>query len=651
MSGGAETKYRPEIDGLRAVAVGAVVVFHAFPRLAPGGFLGVDVFFVISGFLISTIILKGLDSGSFTYAEFYGRRVRRIFPALVTVLAATLTIGWLTLTPEEYSQLGRHTAAGALYSSNLQLWSESGYFDSDAQAKPLLHLWSLGIEEQFYLLWPICLVRLRNRPAAIAGILAVSLLATLVLAETQPTAAFYSPFTRFWELLVGSLLAQLSFPPKDSGGFGRISSMLRSIPSRAGLRDAIAGFGLVAIAVAVWGQNGETTSQGWWALLPTCGAAAVIAAGPESFVNRWLLSNRAMVIIGLISYPLYLWHWPILVFLRQLDFESLPPMDRWVRLGALGLALGLAYLTYRGIEKRVRPARHAVPVLCFLMTIVLISGAAIVYTNGAEGRLSTLQREVARQARDSKSSIMADYRTEVCFLAPEQDGGAYGSDCTNLPTGMPSLLLWGDSYAASLYPGLRKVAHDERIGLAQLTAAACPPLPGYSTDVNPHCLSVNEHVLSWARQNKPRTVVLAAAWLRYPFDRVANTIAELFSASVKEVVVVGHLTLFPKPQPFLLIRKGFGDGPLPERILNPQLKELVSVDSKLREISLHAGAQFVSVLEKTCNAAGCIVAPGGRPEMLLAWDGGHLTQVGSDFVVRQILCPNSTACDPVASRR
>src|SRR5882757_11390046 len=203
--------YRPDIDGLRAIAVGAVLGFHAFPGSFPGGFTGVDIFFVISGFLISGIILEELQAGTFTFGQFYARRIRRIFPALGLVLAATLLLGWLSLSPYDYEQLGGHVAAGAGFVSNLLLFHESGYFDTDSALKPLLHLWSLGVEEQYYLVWPLLLFVLRKHMHRIfwliLGVAVGSFVLNILLVHRQPSAAFYLPATRFWELMIGSIAA------------------------------------------------------------------------------------------------------------------------------------------------------------------------------------------------------------------------------------------------------------------------------------------------------------------------------------------------------------------------------------------------------------------------------------------------------------
>ena len=235
----AHPKYRPDIDGMRAIAVASVVIFHAFPELLPGGFIGVDIFFVISGFLISTIIFDSLDKGSFSFSEFYSRRIKRIFPALLLVLITSYLFGWFILSMDEYKQLGKHIAAGASFLSNFALRAEAGYFDNSAETKPLLHLWSLGIEEQFYIAWPMILWlgwKARFNPIAITILLAASsFLLNIMEIERDPVATFYHPQTRAWELLFGSTLAWLMlykknyFPGINLNALGSVAPNLISL--------------------------------------------------------------------------------------------------------------------------------------------------------------------------------------------------------------------------------------------------------------------------------------------------------------------------------------------------------------------------------------------------------------------------------------
>ena len=371
-------KYRPDIDGLRAVAVLAVVGFHAFPNWVSGGFVGVDIFFVISGFLISTIIFEGLDTGRFSFLEFYSRRVKRIFPALLLVLVACLSFGWALLLADEYAQLGKHVAGGAGFVSNLVLWNESGYFDGGSDKKPLLHLWSLGIEEQFYIVWPLLLWAFWKRRVGVLTVTLLIFLASFGLniagIAHDPVATFYSPLTRFWELLCGSLLAWLSLkqnairltgPSATFPGLRAIAAFLALEGKRSPLRNALSIGGALLIAVVFLLVTKEKAFPGWWALPPTLGAALLIAAGPEGWVNRVLLARRTMVFFGLISFPLYLWHWPLLSFVRIVVSEAAP---RAIRVAAVLLAIALAWVTYKLIEKPLRFGGHG-----YLKSVVLAS--------------------------------------------------------------------------------------------------------------------------------------------------------------------------------------------------------------------------------------------------------------------------------------
>ncbi len=357
-------KYRPDIDGLRAVAVLSVVAFHAFPEVLRGGFIGVDVFFVISGFLISTILYENLERGSFSFAGFYARRARRIFPALAIVLLASLGFGWLVLLPDELNQLGKHLLAGAGFVSNLVLWGEAGYFDAAADTKPLLHLWSLGIEEQFYIVWPVLLWaawRLKwSLP--VLGLLAAAASFALNVASVRadPVATFYSPLTRFWELLCGALLAWHVLRRDRVPAAGGDMAGLRTLGAWAGLLLLAAGFGALHKGVRF---------PGWWALVPVLGTVLVIWAGPDAWPNRRLLSLRPVVWFGLVSFPLYLWHWPILSYARIIQFDV--PSVR-TRIVAVLVAILLAWLTVRFVERPVRfgsrqaLAKVAVPSLAML---------------------------------------------------------------------------------------------------------------------------------------------------------------------------------------------------------------------------------------------------------------------------------------------
>jgi len=309
--------YRSYIDGLRAIAVLSVLSFHAFPTWFRGGFTGVDIFFVISGFLISTIIFEGLEKGTFSFVDFYARRIRRIFPALLLVLICCFAFGWFTLLPDEYMLLGKHMAGGASFISNFLFWNEAGYFDKAAETKPLLHLWSLGIEEQFYIIWPLLLwgaYKLRLNLLTITIIVAItSFVFNLQQVKIDVVAAFYSPQTRFWELLCGSILAWLMLNKKSTFAYleNQLNHWLNKLIYRgpqqhadATLINTLSFAGFLLIIFGVYRITKGALFPGTWALIPVFGAILILAAGTNAWFNRVVLANKALVWFGLISYPL-----------------------------------------------------------------------------------------------------------------------------------------------------------------------------------------------------------------------------------------------------------------------------------------------------------------------------------------------------------
>jgi len=357
-------KYRPDIDGLRAIAVLSVVGFHAFPSWVKGGFIGVDVFFVISGFLISGIIYENLDKKEFTFWEFYARRIRRIFPALIVVMTACFAFGWLSLLTDEYKQLGKHIAGGAFFISNFLLWQESGYFDTSSETKPLLHLWSLGIEEQFYIVWPLLLwftwKRKFNFFLVTLAIAVGSFYLNIKGIKQDAVATFYSPITRFWELMCGGLLAWVTIYKKASlAGICLkvdrfiVFTIFRNNEIEKGRTlanlSAFTGLALLAYGFAIIAK--DFFFPGVWALVPVLAALLIISARSATWINRQVLSAKILVWFGLISYPLYLWHWPLLSFTQILE-NGLP--SRNIRIAAIVISIVLAWLTMKLIERPFR---------------------------------------------------------------------------------------------------------------------------------------------------------------------------------------------------------------------------------------------------------------------------------------------------------
>ena len=394
------TKYRPDIDGLRAIAVLAVVLFHAFPSSLRGGFIGVDIFFVISGFLISTIIYENVKNKTFSFKDFYSRRVRRIFPALLVVISVTFGFGFFILSADEFNQLGKLVASGIGFVANLVLWSESGYFDAATETKPLLHLWSLGIEEQFYIIWPLLLIFAWNKKVNLFFVTILILILSFTLnifnIKADPVGTFYSPLTRIWELLFGSLLAWIMVFKKDK--FLNISNNINSLllkikifsnaDEKFLLSNILSCIGIFLFVIGFVCITKESIFPGFWALIPVLGTVLVIMAGPQAWINEKILSNKISVWFGLISFPLYLWHWPLLSYGR-IYYDKMPPEGfRWV---VVLLSILLAWLTVKYIEKPFRYSKYQTRIkvifLCSMAFFIAILGLIVYKINFAESKI------------------------------------------------------------------------------------------------------------------------------------------------------------------------------------------------------------------------------------------------------------------------
>ena len=591
-----------------------VVNYHAFPDAMPGGFIGVDVFFVISGFLITGIITREMGLGRFSLVEFYNRRIRRIFPALIVVLCVTLVLGWFWMLPSAFTQLGSDTFASTAFLANIALLLQSGYFDVESGRKPLLHLWSLGIEEQFYLLWPLLLmlaVRLRLSIVAVAAVLGVgSFLLNVALIGSNPVATFYLPFTRAFELLVGAVLA-----------CGWIAVDHSSTASR---RRALAGVALIVAAAAV--LDSGRTFPGWWALLPVAGTALLLSA-PAAWVNRVVLASPAMVWIGLISYPLYLWHWPLLVFGATVKFGPLTLVERELILLASAL---LAWATYRFVETPFRfgrPSRRKMFSLGAGMAMVAVAGAAVVWGRGYDFRLPPEIRAMASVQTESSK-----WRFRECLLDLSRETD-FAESCVERDR-RPLVLVWGDSTAGALLPGLRQAQQERGFGIAQLTSSSC--IPALNADIPgvPNCRAMNDKVLAMVRQIKPDVVLLHGTWEKH-LDNLAQTVTALKQETNARIVVLGGVPMWQRGLPSEVLRYF-----MLHRTLIPQRSSSgvpTAFDAVMRARLEPLGAEFISASDVFCNAQGCLACIGDAAGDLTASDQVHLTEKGSAFLVQSII--------------
>ena len=609
-------RYRRDIDGLRGIAVLSVLGFHAFPEWVPWGFVGVDVFFVISGYLITTILLESLGQGRSSFMEFYVRRVRRIFPALAVVLASTLAAGWLLLLPADYALLGKHVAAGGGFVSNLVLYFESGYFDVAAATKPLLHLWSLGIEEQFYLVWPLVLYGAHRRawlvPLAWVAFPALSFATGAWQAFHAPLQAFYFPQDRLWELLAGGLLARAV-----RGG--------DRLPGSEAARGVL-GLGLF-LAGAVF-LNEQRAFPGLWALLPVGAAVLWISAPGQHLVGR-ALASRALVAVGLISYPLYLWHWPLIASWRIVHGEVTPAAAT----GLVAASFVLAWATFRFVEGPLRFGSHGrgkALALGIAMTIIVVAGLELWRAGG-------LPQRFPPAVRASESGVEAgEWGNGTCFIGGLAQVALPFEGCRD-QYGPGTVLLWGDSHAAHLYPGLKRLLGEAAI--VRRTIGACPPIFGFDKQAQPNCRPANDLVLREIREHRPAAVVLAATWDGdAAMPALAATLDELRTLGIRRVVVVGPSPIWSDEMPRLVLR-AFQKDPLhrlPWRLADPAGQRWWDIDRAVGQLATERGVGYVSPLRMLCDATDCLVRVGDEPGDLIMWDHDHFTTQGSLLVGRRI---------------
>ncbi|WP_246659892.1 acyltransferase family protein [Methylosinus sporium] len=631
--------YRSDIDGLRALAVILVVAFHAAPGRIHGGFIGVDIFFVISGFLITSIILSDISKNSFSIFVFYSRRIKRIFPAVLLVLFLCLLIAQFALISDEYVQLGKHVAGGAAFASNFILWSESGYFDNDSETKPLLHLWSLGIEEQFYILWPATLLYARpksiNTHIVITCIIIVSFLFNIYYVNKDASAAFYTPHARFWELLIGSALASYA------------SSVGACLPKKGALAGNVlsCGGGLLILS-AVLLIDKDQRFPGWRALAPTVGAALIIAAGSNAWPNRTILSSPILVWFGLISFPLYLWHWPLLSFSRI--FHS-GEVSQQLRLLTVLVSILLAWLTYRYVEMPIRRAvasRRTIAILLSSMVFVGWVGWSA-YTKD-DFRLPLIETPKAVNAGDTGNERFFQYLRDNFFpctpleLQRESDVWRGIPRCfQSAPTSEKQIALIGDSHAEHLFSGLAEALPN--VNLVVYGQGGIP----FANDKE------FEHIFSYVANNENiSAVILAAHWnvklaARYHDSEklesdLIDTVRYL-AAMGKRVYVTDDVPNFSF-DPYKCKYAGrLGQTNNCSQNAEPTNRQLRVFRSVLRSVASKTRAvEIISIAGELCDETECRMA---RDGVLLFRDSHHLNISGSKYIGQVIARDHPSLAD------
>jgi peptidoglycan/LPS O-acetylase OafA/YrhL len=624
-------KFRPDIEGLRALAIVPVVVFHAWPAAMPGGFVGVDIFFVISGYLITTLLLQRLAAGRYSIASFYAARIRRIFPALFAMLAIVAPLCWLLLEPQMLREFARLLGATGLFLSNLELYNTTGYFEGAAELKPLLHTWSLAVEEQYYIVFPLLLALLWRFARRAIGVvlLAVGLLSLaycLWLMPHNPELAFYAAPARTFELMIGSGLAWW---------MGRSDTP----PLRPAWVDALVGWAaLAALAASLLLMRADRAFPGPAALWPCLATAALIWVGGarRAGATRWL-SVAPLRWIGAQSFSLYLWHWPVLVLMRHALLE--PPTPWQAALG-VALSVALAWASLRWVETPVRQSRVAQPLLLVAgaSTILVSLAAAWALTAAADQRAAQPGRDA--QLRAGAADISPDRKR--CHSSGNRWLG-YDGRCLFGPQAAPrTLAVWGDSHGVEIARALGDQATDRRV--AQLTGSTCPPAVGYVPPGRPRCAGANRELLARLVEDTSVDAVLLTA--RYEFylnhadapafrAGMAEAVRRLHAAG-KQVLLLDPVPTYHYPVPAALALRARRGEPL-----EAQGQTTAQYESRqqpalawVQALAATGQARRVPVGRLLCGQARCAVV---EADDSLYFDDNHLSMHGAAKLAPEVL--------------
>lgn len=626
--------YRSDIDGLRAIAVTTVVAFHFFPWIIPGGFVGVDVFFVISGFLITSIILNDVQNNKFSIIAFYKKRIIRIFPALFIVLSSSLLIGMFFLPNGAFAKIGLHVFGGSYFISNIILWNESGYFDTDSQLKPLLHLWSLGVEEQFYLAWPLVIMALprKNNFIILFGFFAfaVSLVISVLTMHSTSGINYFSPATRAWEIMAGAILASC----RDKVTIHRT---WQNIASVVGMALLVSSF--------IWISK-SSPFPGYIALAPVVGSVLIIMCG-GSFVSR-CLSSRWLIYIGKISFPLYLWHWPLYSFSILINGGELSTHQSIL---LVFISVVLSVFTYEIVEKNVSKFKESNSLPLILSSLVFFVGAVglSIYKFDIKS-LREVNPDIYEYTKISSPyeyfNLSNELRNGVCHsvsISIAKSNGCISNDRNQI-------FIWGDSYAASLYQGIKEEISKKNLSvkITQVTDGNGPPFfsDGLFTDSGKELSSANAEKFDLVSQIKPNIVIIS--WMvggknaqRNHLEAVKE-IKSLTNKIVKESPLTNIFVIGPVPEwnVSLLhqVISYFNEyGVLPPSVTDYGLKqEPFDWDRLLKNSIESKNVHYISSIDALCNKSGCTIRAGDGPLGLVAVDWGHLSVSGSYLLMERI---------------
>ncbi|HBB4199324.1 acyltransferase family protein [Escherichia coli] len=599
-------KFRLDINGLRAFAVLSVVLYHFGVPYVSGGFVGVDVFFVISGFLMTGIVLERVDHKG--VLDFYIARFLRIVPALVVVVLALMIFGLFALSTNEFEILSKNSISSLLFYSNNYYAIHSSYFDPSSELNLLLHTWSLSVEWQFYIFYPLLVIAIKKLrlPVGISlsVIFAISLAITFMRVTGSREDIFYLLPTRAWEMLAGGLVY--------------MASVRYKLPEWLKNCDGY-GIALIVVAVVMLHSNGYWPSYSTFA--PVIGAAIVLLANDQ---NSVFTSNRIAQWAGKISYSVYLWHWPVVVVMKYYDIEF----------NAINISLGviasfaLGDISYKAIENTLRK-KSKLKINLSLFAVVLAVSFFVMFTKGVSFRFSNDLKQVVEYRMDN-----SPWRPDTCFLNPEQDYSAF-SKCQDKMTGK-SFVVWGDSHAAHLMPGLRSVFGNS-LNITQRNASLCPPLIGPEIKGRPHCKTINDMVAKEIATNKPNTVLISALWSVYPMRNfLPETIKFLKESGVNNIIVVGPFPVWKRTMIDTIEEIGINAERTVPWDMTDETRNLRGNDKYLRNLSKEKNFTYISPLEDMCTDSYCKAIVGHKTAYPIQYDNAHLTPEGAKWFIGKV---------------
>lgn len=634
-------EYRPDLDGLRAIAVLPVILFHLGFPYTPGGFVGVDVFFVLSGYLITQQIALELRENRFSLLDFYDRRMRRLLPALFAMLIGSTILALLLLLPRDLDAFGESLVAAVLSISNFYFWTESGYFAPAAESMPLLHTWSLAVEEQFYLLFPPLMILIWRIGSAnvwrtLAILALLSFAAGIWAAQSAPEAGFYLLPMRAWELLLGSLLA---LTPNFTPG-----SLLQ--------RSAAASLGLLGIATAVLTFNASTAFPGMAAALPSFGAALVIWAGrsdvsaaPRPIALR-LLALPPLVFVGLISYSLYLWHWPLIVFASQ---WSMAPLSIGAAVLIVCATFAVATASWKYVEQPLRRGTSLwttrglrVRYSGVLVAVLALVGISLDVGGGFPWLQPKAVLAVVDDARD-RSPLR-----ERCHFEPSEQGRrTLAQACVFGPASGRRIVVFGDSHGAELSYALSEIARERQLHVRQITASGCSPLLGLTSARRPECASHNNMIVGALAESPPSTILITgfffshratAAASREEFWQALERTVSTLRQFGHDVVLLGSWPPHPNGDlPHALAKEIRRGHPVTDYVFAIDPTRAKIVDESLTAIAERQGATYIPLLQAVCgDTLRCHAVANGQS---IYFDHGHLTATSARHIVRDVILP------------